>query len=294
MRGSLFALQEDNSMYLAWRQAKLRDYPNNIKELTVDIKNPYALSADEKEMLLSGLQRTNWVLYQLPSDYPTDKNVLRALGEQLGLHRIDKTLCAESDGITALQVAAQGSNAQDYIPYSNRALNWHTDGYYNQLDQNVQAILLHCMIPAHAGGENQLYDHEIAYLHLRDVEPAYISALMQPDAMTIPANIQNGQTIRPAQSGPVFSITSSGHLHMRYTARQRNIVWKQDVTLLAALEKLTDLLNTASLWCATHKLAANQGLLCNNVLHNRSGFNDVADSARLLYRIRYYDRVEGS
>ena len=38
-----------------------------------------------------------------------------------------------------------------------------------------------------------------------------------------------------------------------------------------------------------------QGLLSNNVLHDRSGFEDDADSAkkRLLYRARYYDRIQG-
>ena len=40
---------------------------------------------------------------------------------------------------------------------------------------------------AATGGENALLDHEIAYLLLRDADPRYVAALMQPDAMTIPA-----------------------------------------------------------------------------------------------------------
>jgi hypothetical protein len=33
------------------------------------------------------------------------------------------------------------------------------------------------------------------------------------------------------------------------------------------------------------------GLLCNNVLHDRSAFTDDALNPRLLYRARYLDRI---
>ena len=36
------------------------------------------------------------------------------------------------------------------------------------------------------------------------------------------------------------------------------------------------------------------GILCNNVLHERSGFVDDASAPRLLFRARYYDRVAGT
>jgi len=43
-------------------------------------------------------------------------------------------------------------------------------------------------------------------------------------------------------------------------------------------------------------LAPGQGLICNNVLHNRTGFTDDMDKgiARLVYRARYYDRIRGT
>ena len=36
-----------------------------------------------------------------------------------------------------------------------------------------------------------------------------------------------------------------------------------------------------------------QGVLSNNILHNRSGFSDADEPAlkRVMYRARYYDRV---
>jgi len=33
------------------------------------------------------------------------------------------------------------------------------------------------------------------------------------------------------------------------------------------------------------------GLLCNNVLHDRTAFTDDPDKPRLLYRARYLDRL---
>jgi alpha-ketoglutarate-dependent taurine dioxygenase len=156
-------------------------------------------------------------------------------------------------------------------------------------------MVLHCARPAAAGGENALLDHEILYLLLRDENPAYIAALMQPDAMTIPANIEDGVEIRPAQSGPVFSVDdSSGRLHMRYTARTRSIVWKQDPMTQAAVKMLEALLAADLPYIFRHRLEPGQGVICNNVLHTRTAFENGADAAqqRLVYRARYYDRVQ--
>jgi hypothetical protein len=33
------------------------------------------------------------------------------------------------------------------------------------------------------------------------------------------------------------------------------------------------------------------GILCNNVLHDRTGFTDDPARPRLLYRARYHDRI---
>jgi len=68
-----------------------------------------------------------------------------------------------------------------------------------------------------------VFDHGIAYIRLRDMNPNYIRALMAPNAMTIPANIEHGSMVQPARSGPVFSTHSDGSLHMRYTACTHSI-----------------------------------------------------------------------
>ena len=148
------------------------------------------------------------------------------------------------------------------------------------------------MRPAAAGGENRLLDHEIAYILLRDADPQYVKALSAPDAMTIPANAEAGAVMRSAQTGPVFS-NDGGALHMRYTARTRSIEWRPDEATRAAAQFLRQMLDADSRYVFTLRLAGGQGLVCNNVLHNRSAFADDPAPApgRLVYRARYTDRV---
>jgi hypothetical protein len=44
----------------------------------------------------------------------------------------------------------------------------------------------------------------------------------------------------------------------------------------------------------TARMTPGMGLVCNNVLHTRSGFSDSPGHRRLLYRGRYYDRLNFS
>jgi alpha-ketoglutarate-dependent taurine dioxygenase len=221
-----------------------------------------------------------------------DKVGVARLGASLGLHRLDGNLCADGDGISAIQVRDQGRHT-GYIPYSNRRLSWHTDGYYNPPERRVRAWLLHCVRPAASGGENALLDPELAYIRLRDRDPALVAALMHPRAMTIPANREGGEEWRGEQSGPVFVVDAeSGHLHMRYTARKRNIAWRDDAATRAAVAALEALLEDDP-HVLRGRLEAGEGLVSNNVLHNRAGFEDdpASGRVRLLYRARYYDRI---
>jgi alpha-ketoglutarate-dependent taurine dioxygenase len=217
-----------------------------------------------------------------------DKDIVRRVGARLGLERLQANPFADEDGISSLEAAPEKA-ARGYIPYSNRRLLWHTDGYYNPPAQRIRAFILHCVRPAAAGGENRVLDHEIAYLLLRDADPEHVRALSAPDAMTIPANTDEGMP-RPAQSGPVFS-EDGGALHMRYTARTRSIEWRADAATRAAVERLNAILEAASPYVFTLRLAPGQGLVCNNVLHDRSAFTDAPGAKRLVYRARYCDRV---
>ena len=114
--------------------------------------------------------------------------------------------------------------------------------------------------------------------------------------MTIPANVEDGATIRPEQTGPVFSTDAAdGALHMRYTARTRSIEWRLDDTTRAAVQFLNRALEDSPYVFAL-RLAGGQGLVCNNVLHSRGDFTDDATRGlrRLVYRARYLDRIAGT
>ena len=289
-----FSLQ-DGAAYHRWRERKLRAYPAKAELLIVEVNDPRTLTEVEAGAIRQVCRKTNMAIYASRLGGLEDKAVPRRLGEQFGLRRLDNNMLADDDGITSLQVEA-GKSQRGYIPYSNRRLLWHTDGYYNSSASFIRAFVLHCVSPAADGGENSLMDHEIVYLLMRDANPEYIRALMAPDAMTIPANTESGEEVRAASIGPVFSVDAAGNLHMRYTARTRSIVWKQDPATQEAVRFLEALLAGESPYMFRHRLAPGQGLICNNVLHNRTAFTDDVDKGitRLVYRARYYDRVRGT
>ena len=199
----------------------------------------------------------------------------------------------DDSGLTSLTVR-DGGTRKFYIPYTNRPIKWHTDGYYNTVDHQINGLMLHCVQSAAEGGENALMDHELAYILLRDENPKYIGALMQPDVMTIPCRTEHGEVAREEETGPVFSITTEGELHMRFTERKRNIVWKDDSLVQEAVAYLQELLASDSPYIFRGRLEPGMGLVSNNILHDRSAFSDDDGHKRLLYRARYYDRVAGT
>jgi alpha-ketoglutarate-dependent taurine dioxygenase len=279
-----------HAAYGEWRARKLADSPADLSGLRVRVGDPRALTVAEHAALAECCRRTNMAIYESPI-VTEDKDLPRRLGRQFGLTRLDRNWLADDDGISSVTVA-DGGGRGDFIPYTDKPIRWHTDGYYNPPARRIRAMVLHCVRSAASGGENALLDHEIAYLLLRDADPALVRALMQPDAMTIPARADGGGVVRPAETGPVFSVDpSTGALHMRYTARTRSIEWKDDPAVRAAVAFLERLLAGPSPHIHRLTLRPGMGLLCNNVLHDRAGFSDDPASPRLIYRARYYDRI---
>ncbi len=281
---------DNNAAYQAWREAKLRDYPQRVEELVVQVANPKALTAAEHAALLARCHKANMAIYAGP-DLGEDKDIPRLMGRQFGLEHLDANLMSDEDDITTLTVAENGEKKGEFIPYTDRPIRWHTDGYYNRPERQILGMMLHCAAPAHEGGANALLDHEILYLLLRDENPEYIRALMQENAMSIPARMDENGVARPEETGPVFSTLPGGQLHMRYTARTRSISWKQDAATQAAIAAIEKFLSQDLPWKFQHKLEAGMGLLCNNVLHDRTGFVDSPTHKRIMYRARYYDRI---
>jgi hypothetical protein len=282
---------DNEDLYQRWRDKKSFAYPDSISELLIEVKDPKHLSKSEHDALLALTQKTNMAIYISNTGSDPSPSIPIAIARQFGLKNINKNWLADETGLTSLKVVDDGIR-KDYIPYTNRPIHWHTDGYYNASDQQIHALNLHVVQKAATGGENQLMDHEIAYLLLREKNPDYIRALMANGVMTIPAGTKPDGSARPERSGPVFSVTDNGNLHMRYTARSRNIHWSSDPLVQEAVDYLQKILNQEfSSYVFKGLLEPGMGLISNNVLHDRAAFTDSEQNKRHYYRARYFDRL---
>ncbi len=286
---------DDDATYLRWRDWKLGTQPRCIDDLIVDIADPRSLTEPERAALLARIGCANFAVYR-SRQCDEDPNLARALGAQLGLHRLDANWLADEDGISRVAVSPNSDGRGGFIPYTNKPIGWHTDGYYHPQQRRIQAMILHCVRPARRGGVNGLLDHERAYIALRDASKDHVRALMQPDAMTIPARNDPddaGGVAREAQAGAVLSVDAAqGHLHLRYTARQRSIEWKADSVTQAARQFLECVLAGAGMPILRVRLDSGMGIVGHNILHDRTGFEDDPLHPRLLYRARYLDRID--
>jgi Taurine catabolism dioxygenase TauD, TfdA family len=292
---AVFSLGERDS-WRHWRQVKLFRVEAAMAFAPTPIEDPRAVSDSERAALLEQVAATNYALYEWRNAPPDDDALdewLLAFTRTFGLRAREDHRSANGNGVVRIEVAHHGGRV-GYIPYTKLRIAWHTDGYYNYHgpDNCVRGMILHCAAAASEGGENRLLDHELAYLRLRDADETALRLLMHAQAMTIPEATDDSGRFRATNAGPVFFLDDSGALVMRYTARTRNIVWR-DAETRAAADKLLALIEAEPL-ARRLKLAPGQGLLCNNVLHDRSGFEDHGDSPRSLCRIRFNNRINSN
>lgn len=283
----------DAAGYARWREWKLDTAPRRLADIVVELDDPRHLSAAQRQRLIELNARCNMALYVGKTGTDPDKDIPRRLGEQLGLQTLDGHWLTDNDGISPLSVmgAERRGERKEFIPYTNQPIKWHTDGYYNPPARTIRGLQLHCVQSAATGGANQLLDHDLAYIALRDENPEFIRALAAADAMTIPPRLDDDGEARAAQAGPVFSMNANGTPHMRYTARAVSIVWRDDAATQAARAALSCLLARPMPWILHGRLEPGMGLVCNNVLHDRGGFTETPEKRRLLYRARYFERV---
>lgn len=284
---------DNETKYRQWRNNKLllRSTLDPVKIFRIDAEN--SLSGTNTESLQRQVEAFNFVLYELDSESgQTPKQNFLDINRKFGLHDYEVRADADNIGVSELKEVGPDDNRSQYVPYTRRALNWHSDGYYNSIQQQINAFALYCVRPAAKGGGSYFFDHELMYIRIRDTAPVLIEALMADDLMVIPANVQGSKVVRPEISGPVFSICPrSGALHMRYSARPRNIGWKSDKMSKRAINLIREILIDDS-GMIEFELEAGQGIICNNLLHGRKAFSDSdATRGRLLYRVRYLDSI---
>lgn len=287
-------LLDNEPAYQHWKKVKLERYSLYNPYKIIKIQDRANFSPQTLGEFAVQLQTFNFAFYEIDAAAGAlSTHEFLAIGRQLGLNRIDVNLGAEANGVTQLSVVDPSDKRARYIPYTTRALNWHTDGYYNPMSSRIDAFSLYCVNQAGQGGDNFILDHEMVYMQIRDADEELLVALMDSGVMVVPANISNKRVVRKAESGPVFIIDSdTGRLNMRYSARPQNIGWKTHALSIRAVNLVREILMDNK-YIAKLKLKNGQGIVCNNVLHGRRAFVDgsAGESSRLYYRARYYDAV---
>ena len=276
---------DSNNDYQQWRDEKLKAYPRNVGDLVVELADMTSISAAEKGKIMDLVERANMCVYSSGSaDLSMDSLV--KLGAQLGVTQTDKsTRHTNSDELTASGILNQA------IPFTTRHVRWHTDATYYGSDKTIQALFLLCKRPAVSGGSNKVLDHEILYIMLRDRAPDALKTLMRNDCFKY-KNPKTGE-ISQQLGGKVFWTNAEGYLNHRFSFRKMDMAWSEDSEIIAARDMLESLLLEESEFVIEGRLEPGLGLISNNVVHTREKLVDSEDDAsrRLLYRARFYDRV---
>ena len=280
---------ENETEYKKWRETKLSLYPAKKENFFIKLDNEN-LNKIDISSLKKIINKYNFALYEFNKKL-TDKNLQEFCSKLKLTDSISNPLADDDDisNITDQSELKEKKSGVEYIPYTNKQLNWHTDGYYYPIEDSVKSFLLHCENPADNGGQNILLDHEIIYIYLRDHNPDFIEILMQNNIMKIPKN--NNIIGSSSVAGPVFYIDKEGCLNMRFTSRQQNIIWQKSDMIKKIKDYIFSFIAEDNKYVINILLKENQDYIANNILHKREKYID-GENKRLLKRLRFSRRVE--
>ena len=266
--------------FLRWAEEKEKNIPRNINGILVNIHDINNVKTSEITKIKETINKYNSCIYSSKIALKSNTDLLKFV-ELVGMKTYD---CNNIESSKITTITPLENNKINYIPYTDKSLNWHTDGYYDK--KSIFSWLLHCVNPATQGGENYLLDHELAlreYVFSNDD----IDDLMAGDALTIP---ESKDTSRSEISTYVFSFKNQyKKLHMRFSMRKDNIGTSPKAG--DAVTKLKQIIeNDCAKYSLTYKLQKNEGIITNNILHGRKAFRDDKVKRKLL-RIRSYERL---
>ena len=266
--------------FLRWAEEKEKNIPQNTDGISVNIHDINNVKISEIAKIKETINKYNSCIYSSKVALKTNTNLLK-FAESVGMRTYD---CNNIESNEISTITPLQNNKINYIPYTDKSLNWHTDGYYDK--KSIFSWLLHCVNPATQGGENYFLDHELALREyiLRNDD---VNNLMAEDALTIP---ESKETSRSEISTYVFSFKNQyKKLHMRFSMRKDNIGTSPKAN--SAITKLREIIeNDCAKYSLTYKLQKNEGIITNNILHGREAFKDDKVKRKLL-RIRSYERL---
>ena len=266
--------------FLRWAEEKEKNIPQNSDGILVNIHDINNVKTSEIAKIKETIYKYNSCIYSSKIALKSNTNLLKFV-ELVGMRTYD---CNNIESNEISTITPLQNSKINYIPYTDKPLNWHTDGYYDK--KSIFSWLLHCVNPATQGGENYLLDHELVlreYL-LRNDD---INNLMAEDALTIP---ESKYTSRSEISTYIFSFKNKyKRLHMRFSMRKDNIGTSAKAS--PAIIKLREIIEgNCAKYSLTYKLQKNEGIITNNILHGRKAFKDDKVKRKLL-RIRSYERL---
>lgn len=245
---------------------QLPSYPDPIKDGTT------------LTQLCETVQQSGFALYEW-NDVSDDvsKSIARLL-LLLSLHGGDEGVMREVGELSLLQDLS-GTPKGRFPPYQPKAMNWHTDGYYNDAAETIRCFTLHCVAPAAEGGALLLMDDAYLIFALWQENPELVVLLSHPEAMTLPGNKDKEGHDRPDRSVPVISRNADESLSMRFTTRTQHIQWRCEATQAAA-QRASELITANPQWHTRIMLQENQGVITRNVLHAREQFTDAPEQPK--------------
>ena len=270
--------------YKRWKDKKLESFTSNLDHLTVHVSNPNSVSKPEKNKVISLIDSNSMAFFNIDNINYRDKLSIKKFALQIGLSDYELDSRSDDDGLTEIKEHEHNHKISEYIPYTTKELNWHTDGYYNTRDNSILSWLLFCNTQSKKGGVNTYLDHEISYILFNDAS-SKIKDLMLDSACCIPENIL---TKRKEVHNPVYMFDNE-KLHMKFSMRKKNIIWND--ASLEAINILKSIINDSSEYHVTKKFAEGEGVITNNVIHKRTAFTNSKNKNRLLYRLRSKRRV---
>ena len=266
--------------FLRWAEEKEKNIPENIDGIFVNIHDINNVKTSEIAKIKETINKYNSCIYSSKIALKSNTDLLKFV-ELVGMKTYD---CNNIESSKITTITPLENKKINYIPYTDKSLNWHTDGYYDK--KSIFSWLLHCVNPATEGGENFLLDHELVlreYIFSNDD----IDDLMAGDALTIP---ESKDTSRSEISTYIFSFKNQyKKLHMRFSMRKDNIGTSPKASLaVTKLKKIIE--NDCAKYSLSYKLQKNEGIITNNILHGRKAFKDDMVK-RTLLRIRSYERL---
>lgn len=176
---------------------------------------------------------------------------------------------ADATGVTDLAVSAERGSSPGFGGFSSAPLELHTDR--STLSTPPNLLILRCELQSDLGGELRCVDGRALYFRLRDLAPDVFAWATREDQFVY----FDGNA---PYTGPIFQLTDTGTIALRFRCDGRGYYRRGDVALLERF-----LAHAAEIETMV-KLKRSEAIVLNNSrwLHGRTRFAGSREMWRIL------------